>query len=166
MATQPCPQCKGTVSTTVKKCPHCGHKLRSSSGGCLGIAVALVGAFLFLPTLFPGDPAVNEAYNKQREERDKALSTTKIHVQSWSKGGFETVMLLNARIENGAPVAIHDVQITCTLSGKSGTPLNTLTKVVYDEIPAKKHLAIKDFAMGTLHAQAASASCAVTMLRV
>lgn len=166
MALKPCPQCRGQVSSTANQCPHCGHKLRTRGRGCLVVGAAVIAAFLFLPSLFPGDPAVNEAHKERTKTRDEALKTTKVHVQSWRKGGFDTVMLINAKIENNAPVAVHDIEITCTLSGKSGTTLGELTKIVYEEIPSKKHIFIKDFSMGALPQQASTASCAVTMLRI
>jgi predicted amidophosphoribosyltransferase len=43
MALKQCPECKKEVSSTAELCPHCGYKLRKTSG-----CVTMIAAFFFL----------------------------------------------------------------------------------------------------------------------
>ena len=85
MALLHCPECKREISDTASQCPHCGYKIKSSSGGgCLkGIGIVLavpvllfVLVFLFFlikqgfsPTDLKNSPSFAIDYGKENLEK-------------------------------------------------------------------------------------------------
>jgi hypothetical protein len=102
------------------------------------------------------DEANRIAYDPRRFLKPELVSW------QWGKGGFDSVMLLkNVRIKNGRPDDIKDLIISCTVSGASGTDLQSLRTVLYDIVPAGRTKTFREINMGFVHSQAAGASCDV-----
>jgi hypothetical protein len=80
---------------------------------------------------------------------------------SWSKGGFDHVMLLTTSISNALPCDVRDVTIECTTAGPSGTELNRVRETIYRSFRAGRTTSVGEINMGFIHGQAASASCDV-----
>ncbi|HWL38701.1 MAG TPA: hypothetical protein VNO75_00560 [Gemmatimonadaceae bacterium] len=85
---------------------------------------------------------------------------------SWSKGGFENVMLATFIITNPTSRTIKDVEITCTHFAASGTKIDENTRTIYQIVPAKGKKRIPDFNMGLIHSQAKSSACTISDLVV
>jgi hypothetical protein len=80
---------------------------------------------------------------------------------SWTIGGFGTVGSATVTIANGNDFSVKDIDVRCEFSGKSGTPLSTSQKTIFDTIPAKTKRTFKDVNMGFIHSQSAKANCRV-----
>lgn len=98
------------------------------------------------------------------DPKDTAISSMKLDKWSWKKGGFDNVMLLNAKIKNEGMQDVKDIEIECAHSSNSGTRIDSNKKVIYELVKAGKTIKIKDFSMGFIHSQASSTSCRITDL--
>jgi hypothetical protein len=78
---------------------------------------------------------------------------------SWSKGGFENVMLVDFTIRNHGSRAVKDFEITCRYFAPSGTEIDRNTRTIYEQVPAKGRKHIPGFNMGLIHSQVESSSC-------
>lgn len=94
-----------------------------------------------------------------REDPETSLMMTNL---SWGKGGFGTVMLLNADVKNVSALTLRDFTIECTNMGPSGTALNTNSQVVYEQIGPGQTRRLRRFNMGLMANQAAQTSCQIT----
>lgn len=107
--------------------------------------------------------ANNMSQNKPAASRTpKAEDLVKLTKWGWNKAGFGNVMMLSGKIVSAADYPVKDISITCTLDGNSGTSLGSVTQTIYETIPPKKSIALKNFNMGFIHNQASSANCEVT----
>jgi hypothetical protein len=80
---------------------------------------------------------------------------------SWTKGGFDQVMILSGSIKNGSEFDIKDLLVSCKIEGKSGTQIGVRQKTVYEVVRAGKQIKIKDINMGLIPDQASNASCEI-----
>jgi hypothetical protein len=77
----------------------------------------------------------------------------------WRKGGFDNVMIATFTIENDSHLPIKDINISCELTGESGTVLGHTSNTIYQLVPANAHKTVSDFNMGLIHSQAVRAYC-------
>lgn len=89
-----------------------------------------------------------------------------ISKMSWRKGGFGAVMLLNGSIVNLSNYDVKDITIGCAHFAGSGTQLGTLSKTLYEAVPARGTKPFRELGMGFIHSQAARANCQVDDLVV
>ena len=80
---------------------------------------------------------------------------------NWSKGGFDTVMLVDFTFTNRSPYEAKDITVTCTHYAPSGTQIDSNTRTIYEVIPAGGVKRIKAFNMGFIHSQASSTVCKI-----
>jgi hypothetical protein len=80
----------------------------------------------------------------------------------WTRGGFDTVMMLDFTIRNENDFAVKDVTFKCTHYGPSGTRIDDNTRTLYERIPAHSSISRQQFNMGFFHSQTSSSSCQVT----
>jgi hypothetical protein len=82
------------------------------------------------------------------------------HMNTWEKGGFGSVALVDVSFSNDNKIAVKDAELTCWFYGASGTELSRQTKTIYEIFPAGKTKRIKNINMGFVPDQASKASCA------
>lgn len=142
-----CKACGTEMSRKAPICPKCGHPNKESnylSGGqvvlglLVGVAVSWWMASRDSSESIPSAPDPHEA----------AVSSLSLENIQWHTDGFGTVMMLDATVKNSGARSVKDVKIKCDSFAKSGTKIDTNTKVVYDIFPAKKTTKVKDFNMG------------------
>jgi hypothetical protein len=85
---------------------------------------------------------------------------------NWSKGGFGTVMLLNATIKNTSTVAIKDLTIKCVHFAPSGTNIDSNTQTLYELIGPGKTRRFRNISMGFILSQASQSSCKIINAKV
>lgn len=166
-----CRECGKEISTSAKTCPHCGVPSRRRSGvlpGVLAVVLALgVVALCSVPTQQTEvEKLLAEAGQKSVEHTPKqvAIWKTKIEKYSWSKGGFETVLLLDITLQNRGDRDVKDVEVSCDHIAKSGTKIGKSVGIIHEVFEAQKSRRIKQFSMGFLDQQVGSIRCEVTGL--
>jgi len=95
-----------------------------------------------------------------------AMREVKLKLNSWKKGGFDSIMLVNLTIENPTEYSVKDVSITCTHYAPSGTEIDSNSRTVYEVVPAKGRKSIREFNMGFIHSQASTTNCEIRDLEV
>ena len=173
MAIKLCKECKKGVSTKAPVCPHCGAKNPTKQIGCLGIF--LIGALVLIlfGVLFGThrDKSKHESTtpfpaSRMESPKEDALNQIRLDFE-WGKGGIAGgVMIANFTIENPSKYPVKDIEITCTHFAKSGTKIDSNTRVIYDVIPPDGKKVFKNFNMGFIHSQAEGSSCKVTDLKI
>ena len=82
-------------------------------------------------------------------------------LKHWRKGGFGSVMTVSGTIRNNSRFALKDFTLQCELSAPSGTLVDRNVKVVYEQVAAGSSKVIRDFNMGFITDQSATASCKI-----
>ena len=172
MAMAKCRECGTEVSDEAKVCPKCGISKPVKKTSLL---VKIIGALFGVAVLGNIITAVNGGSSHQGsspaapvapkiDPKDEALNAIKLDKWDWHKGGFDSIMMLNAKIKNEGKRDVKDIEIECTHSSNSGTRIDSNKKIVYELIKAGKSVSIKEFNMGFVHSQATSTSCRITDL--
>ena len=191
MALISCPECGREVSDQAPVCPNCGAPIARSAASavppppaaapqpakkrktsCLvaGCAVVLgVGLLLFIIGLVAqgGKSSSSSSSSAPPPPPEKTpLENVELVDFSWNKGGFDSVMLAKFVLRNNNDFPVKDIKIKCTHRAKSGTVIDSNTRVIYDLIEAKSRKTIRDFNMGFIHSQVDTSSCEVTKVEV
>jgi hypothetical protein len=85
----------------------------------------------------------------------------KLEKFSWSKGGFDNVMIANFSIKNTLPWSIKDITIQCTHSAPSGTTIDQNTRTIFERVEPNKTKRITNFNMGFINSQASRSGCEI-----
>ena len=96
---------------------------------------------------------------------DQALEGLKLDY-TWSTGGFDNIMLLDATIKNNSPYAVKDLVIFCDDLANSGTHIDENSKTVYESLASGQTLTLHKFNMGFINSQATRAICTVVGLKL
>jgi hypothetical protein len=80
----------------------------------------------------------------------------------WQATGFGAVMVASFMVRNGTDIHIKDLQVECSLYGKSGTQVGTASTTIYERLAPRQERRIRELNMGFIHNQAASADCRIT----
>ena len=83
---------------------------------------------------------------------------------TWSKGGFENVMVATFRISNKSEYSIKDIEIACTDSANSGTVIDSNTRTLYEIVKPGQTRRFPNVNMGLIHSQASQSSCRISDL--
>lgn len=97
--------------------------------------------------------------------KEQALQNLEFNFD-WSKGGFESIMMIDMTIKNNGHKDIKDFTVECEHSSNSGTKIDSNKREVYEIIKAGETRTFKEFNMGFIHSQAKSSSCGITNLVV
>jgi len=81
---------------------------------------------------------------------------------SWATSGFGNIMMATFVLRNKSDFSIKDPKITCEHAGKSGTVMDSNTRVIYEVILPHKTKRISAFNMGFIDSQAVSTNCRIT----
>ena len=126
--------------------------------------LGIIGALIVIPMIF------NKPSTTQRDAKEDAKVAKQVAVYhtkldfTWSKGGFNNVMLADFKIKNDNEFPIKDVTITCNHAARSGTKLGSNTQTIYEVVKAKSTKRINNFNMGFIHSQTGGSRCEVTDL--
>jgi hypothetical protein len=180
-----CPECGRQVSGKAPTCPHCGAPIASPASrpflpavqapakknvSCLTAGCVIFGVLVIIGMIAGGSgnsggsssPSSPAASPPPPSREETALNNTKLVDFSWSKGGFDNVMLATFVIKNNNDFPIKDITVKCTHSAKSGTEIDSNTHTIYDTIKPHKKRTFREVNMGFIHSQAASSGCTVT----
>jgi hypothetical protein len=114
------------------------------------LALAFLGKIMGPPSESHGTPAVG-------------LGTQKVTMTNfnWTRGGFDTVMMLDFTIRNDNDYAVKDFTIKCQHSSPSGTHIDQNTRTVYERLSAHESRSWQQFSMGFIHSQVSKSNCKV-----
>jgi hypothetical protein len=70
-------------------------------------------------------------------------------------------MQANFTLASALPFAVTNVEVVCTHFARSGVEVASARRTIATVLPAHGRLEVKDFDMGTIHAQASSSGCRV-----
>jgi hypothetical protein len=104
---------------------------------------------------------MREQFAKRLEVENNPKAFVTIENFSWTKGGFETVMIANFRIKNALPWPVKDIEVVCTHSAPSGTTIDENRRTIYEQIGPNSTKRVSDFNMGWIHNQASRSGCKV-----
>ncbi len=164
-----CRECATEVSDEAKSCPKCGISKPVKKTSMLVKILAGLFGLAILSNIIGGMNGGSSSQSSGTEAakidpKTEALSAVKLDKWDWHKGGFDSIMMLNATIKNDGSREVKDIEIECTHSSNSGTRIDSNKKVIYELVKAGKSVRIKDFSMGFIHGQAASTNCQITDL--
>ena len=117
--------------------------LKNASTACLASILVLWSA----TALASPDPAENP----ERFVRIAAFD--------WSKGIED--MQANFTLASALPFPVTDVEVVCTHFARSGVEVASARRTIRTVLPAHGRLEVREFDMGTIHAQASSSGCRV-----
>jgi len=139
--------------------------------GGVGVMIVLMK---FIPELFEGQariPVTSQKTVIQNEKKvaaDQKLQAIKnISMKTdWQKGGFGSVLQLDAIISNNSDITVFDFNIICVNFGKSGTIIGKTEKTVFDTIKARETKRFDNINMGFLHSQTDAVRCSIVDLKI
>lgn len=158
MAMIQCKGCKAEISKQAPACPKCGHPNPVSKHLGGGETILVLGLAAGAIWWLAGRDSADYSTASPEQEAIASLSLSNV---SWTRGGFETVMLLDAAISNSGARDVKDVKIRCTHSSQSGTVIDSNASTIYQVFPAGETVSIIKFEMGFIHPQAARSSCRI-----
>lgn len=168
MAMGKCRECGTEVSDQAKVCPKCGVSKPIKKTSVLVKLLAGFFAIALLMSIFGGGGEGGSSSTstvsapRPPDPKTTALDALSFEKLEWTKGGFDSVMLITATIKNNGSRPVKDLTIECIHSSNSGTRIDRNKKTVFERIEAGKSLRLNDFSMGFIHSQASSTSCEIT----
>ena len=171
MAIAKCRECGTEVSDQAKTCPKCGVSKPVKKTSALTLIVTGLFCFVALSMCMsavnnnppaPSGSSETSSPAPQLDPREEAQNNLSLEKFSWYKGGFDSVMMINATIKNNGKRDVKDITIECIHSSNSGTRIDSNKKTVFELVKAGGSKRIKDFSMGFIHSQAASSNCSIT----
>ena len=182
-----CKTCGQQIAKTAKTCPSCGakHKPPTSAKAwvALGLVITVVLSIVYQTPMTEEEIAQREAERAERaaeraereaqREAERAakrelllaakrlIDQVELDVLSWERGGFDNVMILDAKITNTSPATVRDPLVRCQLFGASGTEISRVERVIYQKVPRGESITVRDHNMGLINSQAQKAFCKV-----
>jgi hypothetical protein len=102
-----------------------------------------------------------------REDRFRAAKENlELTNFSWSKGGFDSIMMATFYLSNKNAFDVKDFEITCRHTAPSGTAIDSNVRTIYEVVKANSKRTIRDFNMGFIHSQVARSNCFVSDLKI
>ncbi len=93
-----------------------------------------------------------------------AISDVELKGLTWTKRGFDNVMVISVTFANNGARNVKDIELTCEHFSNSGTRIGANKRVVYEVVSAGESKAVADFNMGFIHTQATKTRCHVSDL--
>lgn len=171
MALIKCKECGTEVSSKAESCPKCGAKVKAKGMGC-GTLIALVFfigiiALAHSPSKNTGSSSISSSSSPPSPDpKNEAMAQLEMNKFSWSKGGFDSVMMVNVTFVNKGKRDVKDIELTCEHSSNSGTRIDSNKRVIYEVVSTGKSKTMNEFNMGFIHSQAVKTNCSVTDLVV
>ena len=170
MAMAKCRECGTEVSDSAKTCPKCGISRPVKKKSILlkilagFFVLAIIGNVISSLTRDSSTKASGSAVVVKLTPKEEAMAAVTLDKWDWYKGGFDSVMFLNAKIKNTGTRDVKDIEIECTHKSNSGTRIDSNKKIIYELVKAGKTISVDKFNMGFVHNQAKSTSCEITDL--
>jgi hypothetical protein len=190
-----CHSCKTNYPDSEAFCARCGTALGTLAfWQKYGLTLSLIGAFLFVggilwavalsipresrqttspsislaasPTPVPTSPPYIYYSTPEEDPKTVAIRDVSLVLDSWTKGGFDSVMIANLTIKNPTKYSVKDISVTCTHYAASGTEIDRNTRTIYEMVKAKGQKRIREFNMGFIHSQAQRTHCQIDDLAV
>lgn len=156
-----CKFCGKSIQKTFKKCPSCGKSLihitlMHWSGTAL---ISLIVYYYF------NTPTPQARTEKESIAIRKMLAIDNIKLEyQWKKEGFGNIMAGDFTITNKNEFSFKDLEIKCINYSKSGTELDSNTRIIYDIFEAKTSKRHTNFNMGFIHEQTSESICHIRNL--
>jgi hypothetical protein len=164
-----CRECGTEVSDQAKVCPKCGVskpiKKTSLFTKIIGVFM-VIGLINVITTNMSEQNSSNPSGPPPVDPKAESLKGVSIDKWSWTKGGFDNVMVASFKIKNASSFNVKDITIECVHSSKSGTVIDRNSKIVYERVDAGRSINVNQFNMGFIDIQASSSSCHITDLVV
>jgi hypothetical protein len=128
--------------------------------GVVGVPVVGIVFYLALSSFtgLKGPPTASNRAPPAVGPKTERVVMTQTH---WTRGGFDTIMMLDFAVRNDNDYAVKDLTIKCQHFGPSGTRIDQNSRTVYERIPAHSSFSRQQFNMGFFHSQVAKSSCQV-----
>ena len=100
----------------------------------------------------------------ESDEYGRQMRSPKEYVtldMTWSKGGFDSVMIANFTIKSTLQFQVRDISIRCAGFGNGGTQLTRIDRTLYEIVPAKTTKRFNNVNMGFIPSQMTQANCTV-----
>ncbi len=110
------------------------------------------------PSSLPPHAAITPSPEERKETARQNFELTNF---TWTKGGFDSVMMATFTFNNKNAFDIKDVEVLCRHTAPSGTAIDSNTRTIYDVVKAGSKKTIRDFNMGFIHSQVAKSNCVV-----
>lgn len=153
-------------------CTHCGKQVSKSARECLGCGKSvkklgvvhwmgiMFGGFLLIGIINSSNDALRKKPIPTSAKNTKSEIASKLELDfSWRKEGFGSVMEADFKIVNNSEEDIKDIEMQCNHYAKSGTKIDSNSRIIYEVIRANSKRSFKNFSMGFIHDQAGSSSC-------
>lgn len=72
-----------------------------------------------------------------------------------------TLWSISGTLENAGDEAVRDIVLVCSMTGNSGTTIDSVRRVVYERVPARGKQTFRNIEMGFWASQATGFSCTV-----
>ncbi len=165
MALVNCKECGAQVSTQAKNCPSCGAKVKKPTSKLTWFFLGLIVLGVIGAMAGEGGNGGSSSSAPTVSPKEQALNNLDFNFD-WSKGGFDSIMMIDMTIKNNGTSDIKDFTVECQHTSNSGTKIDSNKRQVYEIIKAGETRTFKEFNMGFIHSQATSSSCGVTNLVV
>lgn len=103
-----------------------------------------------------------EERGREMRARQNPMGAVSIEKFTWSKDGFDNVMIASLTIKNDNTFDIKDIDLICETSAASGTTLSHPSTTIYEIVPAKKAKRFTKVNVGFINQQSSGASCKVS----
>lgn len=80
----------------------------------------------------------------------------------WKTGGFGTTALATFTVLNANPFPVKDLSFECAVYAKSGTPLDSLSHVIYEVVKPDEKRKLPEANLGFINSQGESLACRIT----
>lgn len=105
--------------------------------------------------------AESEEYARQRKSPKDYLTLE----MTWTKGGFDTVMLANFTIKSTLQFGVRDISGTASATATVALRSRTLDKTLFEVVPAKATKRFSGVNMGFVPDQMTRANCSITHVK-
>ena len=165
MALINCKECGAQVSTQASSCPGCGAKVKKPTSKFTWVVLGIIILGIIGAMAGGENNGGSSSGTPTLSPKEQALQNLEFNFD-WSKGGFESIMMIDMTIKNNGDKDIKDFTVECEHSSNSGTKIDSNKREVYEIIKAGETRTFKEFNMGFIHSQAKSSSCGITNLIV
>jgi hypothetical protein len=117
------------------------------------------------PTASQAVASVKQTYVEPKPEnlsKSQMLANFRVKNLSWQKEGFGMIMEARFSVHNDNPMAVRDIEITCSSSGPSGSIIDTNSRTVFEVVRGRSYVDVEKMNMGFIRSEAVETKCRVT----
>jgi hypothetical protein len=153
-----CKECRSEIAAQSLR-TDAGPLKRLLAGLASLLGIAVVGTAL---AATPGtDQASKAPTSKQADQQAQLVAALQMSEISWHKGGFNDIMMFNAKVQNTGKRDVKDIKVVCDHAADGGSKVASNAATIYGPFPAGKSKAIHEFDMGVVHDQTKGTSCSI-----